>query len=266
MRHATPHGVWARRLLPAVMILAAGLQAHAQTPAPAQADSPLPTCRGDQLRDAAGEPLSAMGATVVNSPAVGVTNSVELGQSMVATHNVAILPTSVRLAGEVRVAAKGFEVVIPLGRMRVDSRGGGGTYYRSDDGYLQYKGESKPRMGKSVGVFVSDNEDIDPKVYYIAGPADLRLYPLGPTTYSQSKCMRVGATRFQRELVYTGVANNVVSILYREFTNDLARPAFSQELHYDLGQGSEVGFRGARFEIVRASNTAITYRVLKPLD
>lgn len=71
---------------------------------------------------------------------------------------------------------------------------------------------------------------------------------------------------FKRELIYTGVSKNVISIVYREFQNDLARPAFMQELKYDLGEGKVIGFKGARFQVLKATNTGIEYKVLKHLD
>lgn len=71
---------------------------------------------------------------------------------------------------------------------------------------------------------------------------------------------------YARELIYTGVSKNVISVIYREFSNDLIRPAFSQELKYDLGEGSVIGFRGARFEVIGASNTELKYKVIRNLD
>ena len=49
------------------------------------------------------------------------------------------------------------------------------------------------------------------------------------------------------------------------FSDDMARPAFTQDLTYDLADGDEIGFRGARIKVLKATNTAITYVVLKPL-
>jgi hypothetical protein len=57
-----------------------------------------------------------------------------------------------------------------------------------------------------------------------------------------------------------------MTIQYREFKNDIARPAFTQEIKYDLSQGKEIGYTGSRFEIIRATNTELVYKVLKPLD
>jgi hypothetical protein len=70
----------------------------------------------------------------------------------------------------------------------------------------------------------------------------------------------------KKELIYTGVSKNVVSLLYREYQNDMARPAFTQELKYDLAEGRVIGFKGARFEVMNATNTGIKYKVLRHLD
>lgn len=72
--------------------------------------------------------------------------------------------------------------------------------------------------------------------------------------------------RFRRELVYSGTAQSTLSVLYREFVDDFARPAFSQDLKYDLNRGSTIGYKGARFEVLSVGNTSITYKVLAPLE
>ena len=43
---------------------------------------------------------------------------------------------------------------------------------------------------------------------------------------------------------------------------EAARPAFNQDVQYDLSEGKTIGFKGARVEIVEATNTNIRYRVL----
>jgi len=51
--------------------------------------------------------------------------------------------------------------------------------------------------------------------------------------------------------------------MYREFKDNLARPAFTQEVTYDLQIGDEIGFKGARFKILEANNTQIKYIAIK---
>ena len=68
---------------------------------------------------------------------------------------------------------------------------------------------------------------------------------------------------YQRQIVYTGRSNNQIFITYREFQNDLARPAFTQELTFDINAGRVFGFKGARFEVEDATNTKIVYRLIR---
>lgn len=72
---------------------------------------------------------------------------------------------------------------------------------------------------------------------------------------------------FKSELVYQGVAAGVLRLLYREYSENLARPAFQQELTYTMeAEGAtEVGFRGLRLEVLEADNSAIRYRVVTGL-
>lgn len=66
----------------------------------------------------------------------------------------------------------------------------------------------------------------------------------------------------RRELIYNGRAGNTIRLLYREFSRDMIRPAFSQELTYDLDEDNIIGFQGVRIEILETSNVNITYRLL----
>jgi len=70
------------------------------------------------------------------------------------------------------------------------------------------------------------------------------------------------ATDRRRQLVYNGRMGQTLSLLYREFSSNPMEPPQSQTLHYDLSEGPVIGFRGVRIEVVEASNTRLTYRVL----
>ncbi len=72
----------------------------------------------------------------------------------------------------------------------------------------------------------------------------------------------VSQPSFRQELIYNGRSGDTVRFLYREFSGDYARPPFSQDVQYDLKDGNLIGFKGVRIEIVEASNTRLSYRVL----
>ena len=73
---------------------------------------------------------------------------------------------------------------------------------------------------------------------------------------------------FRFEVLYQGAGGDVLRLLYREYTNSMVRPAFTQELTYDVpNDGSfTITARGAKLEILEASNEGITYRVLRGFD
>ncbi len=66
----------------------------------------------------------------------------------------------------------------------------------------------------------------------------------------------------KKELLYNGRSGTTLRLSYREFVKDMARPAFTQELTYDLRDDRVIGFRGARIEVMDANNTTVRYRVL----
>ncbi|MEF1310696.1 hypothetical protein QTO01_11365 [Vibrio mytili] len=68
---------------------------------------------------------------------------------------------------------------------------------------------------------------------------------------------------FQQTLIYSGKVGNKINISYREFSNDSARPAFNNEAEYDLSESKVIGYKGALLEVIDASNTSITYKLLK---
>lgn len=70
---------------------------------------------------------------------------------------------------------------------------------------------------------------------------------------------------FRKELVYTGRSGKTISILYREYSNDMVRPAFTQQLQYDLEKDSVIGYQAARLSVSSATNTEVTYQVVSQL-
>jgi len=70
------------------------------------------------------------------------------------------------------------------------------------------------------------------------------------------------AASFQQTLIYNGRVGNRINIGYREFSNNLARPAFNNNVEYDLSSSSTIGYKGASIEVIKADNSSITYRVI----
>lgn len=107
-------------------------------------------------------------------------------------------------------------------------------------------GEIKPFISSAAGFYPKGVPGIEVK----------------ESTYVDPKCNDC----FKQEFVFNGKANNVLKFMYREYVNDMARPAFTQELQYDLTEGNTIGFKGLRIEVIDASNTSITYKVLNSFN
>lgn len=68
---------------------------------------------------------------------------------------------------------------------------------------------------------------------------------------------------FQQTLLYNGKVGNKINIAYREFSSNLARPAFNNDVEYDLSQSNQIGYKGALLEVIDANNQTIKYKVIK---
>jgi hypothetical protein len=67
---------------------------------------------------------------------------------------------------------------------------------------------------------------------------------------------------FQQTLIYNGRVGNKINIGYREFSGSLARPAFNNNVEYDLSTSDTIAYRGARLKVLKADNSTITFTVL----
>jgi hypothetical protein len=65
------------------------------------------------------------------------------------------------------------------------------------------------------------------------------------------------------ELIYNGRESKVIKILYREFINDLARPAFYQNLTYTLDESNIIRYKNFKIEVFESTNEYITYKVIE---
>lgn len=83
-----------------------------------------------------------------------------------------------------------------------------------------------------------------------------------PLFLKEIEIIDMKANNFQQEFIYSGKAGNVIKFTYREFTNDMARPAFNQDVQYDLTESNEIGFKGARILVLNATNTKLEYKLI----
>jgi hypothetical protein len=75
--------------------------------------------------------------------------------------------------------------------------------------------------------------------------------------YEKKKYPIASPDSFQQTLIYSGKVGDKINVGYREFLQDLARPAFNNEVEYDLSESKIIGYKGARIEVIEATNEYI---------
>ena len=84
-----------------------------------------------------------------------------------------------------------------------------------------------------------------------------------PLSYEKSELVIPRNDSFKYELLYQGISKGSLKLSYREYINDFARPAFFQDVTYDLDSTpTTITFRTVRLEVLSANNNQISYRVL----
>lgn len=67
---------------------------------------------------------------------------------------------------------------------------------------------------------------------------------------------------FRQALIFSGRIGKKIKIGYREFSTDLSKPAFNNDVTYELPDSKILSYKGAQIEVIDIEDTAITYRVL----
>jgi hypothetical protein len=82
-------------------------------------------------------------------------------------------------------------------------------------------------------------------------------------SFNAMKRPNLESNGFQQSLIYSGRIGTRINIGYREFSNSTARPAFNNDVEYDLNEDNEIGYKGALIRVLDATNRGITYEVIK---
>ena len=67
----------------------------------------------------------------------------------------------------------------------------------------------------------------------------------------------------QRTIEYAGKSGSQLKFFYSEFQQGMARDAFNREFEIDISEGNTIAYKGAVLEIIEATNSTITYKVVR---
>lgn len=70
---------------------------------------------------------------------------------------------------------------------------------------------------------------------------------------------------FSQELTYSGIANNIINLTYREYEikgqSKIIRDSFTEKLQYDLSLDKKITFRSLYIEVINANSNFIEFKV-----
>ena len=73
----------------------------------------------------------------------------------------------------------------------------------------------------------------------------------------------LSSDKIQRSLVYGGKTGTKIKLAYRESLKNITKPAGDVFIEYDLADSKVVEIKGARIEIIEATDQGIRYRITK---
>jgi len=191
----------------------------------------------------------------VSEPQIGVVSSVSVGDNMLrqgvyTEHEAIFVPQQINA---------GAYTIFPGHYLKTGEDES--TEFFSPGGSQPGKVEKSPLADNWSGVIVRKEQP--PRICV------LTVYNSAITTcntgnlFERRKVPSLTTDSFQQTLIYSGRVGNKINIAYREFSNSLARPAFNNNVEYDLTDSKIIGYKGAELEILEATNQAIKFKVIR---
>ncbi len=149
--------------------------------------------------------------------------------------------------------------VIRQGYFAKHSEDGEHEFYRqtNDSGAGKYLDVLNMEIPTGFAIKKSDNSVC--AVNLMGGAVNCRA----GINFEKKNWVTANSNSFQQTLIYNGKVGNKINIAYREFSSDMARPAFNNDVEYDLSESKQIGYKGALLEVIDANNQTITYKVIK---
>lgn len=190
-----------------------------------------------------------------SSPDVGVVVEAGLGETLL-TQGMAVNREIITILKEVDWTFSG--ITVPTGNYAKTGEDHKYIYFSplsTQNVWTTYDLFSRPMTGGSILVRKRDN------MFCVTNGVD--TFCDEDELYKLDKENVLTKDSYQQTLIYSGRVANKLRMSYREFSNDIARAAFSVDVEYDLNDGDVIGYKGAKLKIIESSNTSIKYKVIE---
>ena len=210
------------------------------------------------------QPVNLVDTTLIDYPEKGVVVSATLGERLVAKGYKSDGPAIEIEAG--RLVDKGSFVTCALTtstkQSHFISRKNASNGDMCAGPFNMFQSENSQELSFScagasrTGFVCSSNEE---NKFYIKESPDTDL---NQSLIRQVRKQVSSSTNFVQELIYNGRVDNNIKFIYREFSEDMIRPAFNQTVQYDFNESKFISFKGLTLEIIEANNQLIKYRLI----
>ena len=195
---------------------------------------------------------------IINLPPLGEERTSELGETLVQkgkfyTYEGIQLENTVSAGGGFFLKKYTLSPGTLIANMFDDKR----TYYTTNK--LEVFDAMIGAQMRLGGLAISKTNEKDVKFH---SNGILVLTPEPVPIFSKIQITDVERPNYRQELIYNGRSGDTLKFLYREYSTDIVRAPFSQDVQYDLKDGNIIGFKGVRLEVIDATNIKLKYRVL----
>jgi hypothetical protein len=187
-------------------------------------------------------------------PEVGMASTANVGEVIIKSYNYLAnrepdhfrtlekIDVKVGVMMKVKVDPETRLYQVSEGKFCIDNYGNDCLYDADGDNRFE-RASSKP------GLIVFDKQ-LDNPVEYRAYAGELTMAEDGG---------------FQHELIYLGRDGNTLRVRYREYKDNLARPAFTQDLTYPIGKNniSHIVYRNLSIEVKSVELASIQYSIVE---
>ncbi|WP_027182667.1 hypothetical protein [Desulfovibrio inopinatus] len=119
-----------------------------------------------------------------------------------------------------------------------------------------------------VCLFDETNNGRFDKLWVSPGIVPFTFSIKNPALYKKTEIVSGISSGFKYELIYQGIDKGTLRIFYREFIDNMARPAYQQDFTYTLEENEPtmITFRKTRIQVISADNNTVEYKVLSGFE
>jgi len=126
---------------------------------------------------------------------------------------------------------------------------------------VQSNAKFKACDGYGACAFDDDGDGTFDRIAHDSSSSALRL--AAPVKYEMREVIVPAANNFRQVTLFLGTANESIRLSYREFANDLARPAFTEEMTFPVPRAfpATLAFKDVKLLVSGIDSAGIHYRV-----